>query len=165
MSSIQGFGQWAKKHPIAAFFSFIFMALVLALVALYLYDTKPWKVKNPSNPRFDVSKFDPNDYLNHTELAEVLRKLLKPNVSTIADVNMLWCKKTPCGQNIETIPNFKNSRLDLCLSKVGNKADNEKIYWYTETGKGLLFGGWNLWAFYNNEDKLTKLCADDVSVF
>lgn len=139
--------------------------LVLALGALYVHDKKPWKVKDPSNPKFDVSKFDPNDYKNHEELAVILRQLLTPSVSTKTDMDMLWCKQTPCGRAISTMPNFKSSEFDWCANQLKSSTSHDRIYWYSKPGKTAIFGAWTMYAFVDDQQRLINLCGRKAVVF
>ena len=137
------------------------LSLIIGFITLYVVDTKPWKAKDPSNPRFDVTKFDPNDYRNGEELAPVLGKLLKPNVTTPYDISMIWCKKTPCGWYYKR-DGIVDGNTVKCLSPI---EDNQKFYVYLETGKSPFFGAWDLWAKFNSDDKLVNACIRDVRVF
>jgi|GEM_PF-5261122 len=164
MKSFSNAGNWVKKHPILSIVFFIVILAACGLLSLYLYDTKPWKVKDPSNPRFEVSKFDPNDYLNHQELAVALRQILRPGVSTITDVDMLWCKKTPCGKPVDA-DSINHSSLEKCKQRSSESDLIEYAYPYSQKGKSPIFGGWIIWIFLNSDETIQQICADDTAVY
>ena len=138
--------------------------IALLFLALYIHDARPWKVKDPANPRFDVTKFDPNDYLNAEELVEVMRQLLKPGESTKADVDNLWCKQTPCSIN-KSSKGTTNSELLRCASVATEFKDADEINFYSEPGKTPIFGLWTFWVLFDDDSRLRNACLRGVVVF
>lgn len=92
---------------------FVVLAVPLALAGC----DNPFKVTEPSDPEFDVTKFDFNDYDNHKELINVLRKLFKPGDSREKIEKILVDAVGAGAQNVTHIKTFGKIRDQLIAEK------------------------------------------------
>lgn len=137
---------------------------LMLLLSLFVVACNPFKVTDPNDPRFDVTKFDLNDYKSHTELAEVMRILFK--VGTTKDevdrvlVEYGQAKMT----DVANLDNILGSHPPAHINLPDLQNRSTYIHMYGKQGK-LSNWGWRILIFYDENKKVIQILSDDKFVF
>lgn len=139
----------------------IFFFALIGLLALC--GCNPFKVTDPNDPRFDIKKFELNDYRSNKEIAEVIRKYM-PIGTSRNDVEKILV--SIAGASITDFTNQRNYKTgtaaDIEVLDLKNSA--QSIFRYGHKGRNATFY-WQIYIFYDHEDRLMQVVTGNVVVF
>lgn len=93
----------------------IICATLIAALAAYLFIAEPFKITDPSDPRFNPDKFKFSDYKSRDDLIHVYRTTFPVGTSkAFVDRVLIKSGKATCGQN-KTYPNLWHCRQPKTL--------------------------------------------------
>jgi hypothetical protein len=129
---------------------------------LLLAACSPFKVTDPSDPRFDPMKFDFNDYRNHKEMAEVLRVLFPVGTPMERVDEILVGVGGGRKWEREEIHGGFSVRKMIDMESL-NKAST-KIVSYSHDGKNPKFL-WQIFTFYDENLQIIQFIIGNEIVF
>jgi len=161
-----------KKLKIITF-AFCFLIAVVGGTVFYIYadDKNFWRVVDPLDPRFNPDKFAFNNYDNNAELAEVLKVLISPEMPRHEAEKFLDGSPDKKGgddrTNDEEILTGRGVRQNVNVEMLREKSNRIVSYGHGGRRKILspLFGGWNVTAFYDEQDRIIQLIVRDEPLF
>ena len=129
---------------------FLFVLLCVLLAAC-----NPSKVTDPSDPRFDPTKFSFSDYPRDEQLASALKKILKPNMEREVVEKLLVDAGN--AQVVEAVRDNFGGYLNKDKYFQSLKEKHPRIITYQKGGPRKTSAGWLLHVFYNEQNELIQI--------
>ena len=153
-------------------------SFILIGIVIFLSACNPFKVTDPSDPRFDPTRFNFNDYRSNNELLKALKILLpigtskKEAETLLVDIagvkhpNVIP-KEKDLTYTLSGYDGIANSEHDSYKKKIQNahiNADQTVMY---QKSKNSTWepATWNIYVFYDSESKIMQVMVGDKLVF